>query len=158
VVVPSAWLIRTWEPSGVRAQPGGQQLRSVEGLRVLVVDDEPDARELVKVVLERCGIRVAAASSGPEARSMAAAERPDVVLADIGMPGEDGYEFIRRFRAEGGPALASVPVLALTAYGRPEDRLRALAAGFQAHLTKPVVGDEVLAAVISASRGASASR
>jgi PAS domain S-box-containing protein len=146
------------EPSGVRAQPGGQQLRSVEGLRVLVVDDEPDARELVKVVLERCGIRVAAASSGPEARSMAAAERPDVVLADIGMPGEDGYEFIRRFRAEGGPALASVPVLALTAYGRPEDRLRALAAGFQAHLTKPVVGDEVLAAVISASRGASASR
>jgi len=142
----------------VLARPTDRSLRSLEGLRVLVVDDEADARELVKVVLEPYGIRVAVASSGPEARSMAAAERPDVVLADIGMPGEDGYEFIRRVRAEGGPALASVPVVALTAYGRQEDRVRAMAAGFQGHLTKPVVGEELLAAIISARKGASTPR
>ena len=122
----------------------------LEGLTVLVVDDEADARELLNAVLSRHGVRVLAASSGPDARALALADVPDVVLADIGMPGEDGYEFLRRLRAEGGPRLQLVPVVALTAYGRREDRVRALAAGFQQHLTKPVVAEELVGAVIAA--------
>jgi signal transduction histidine kinase/ActR/RegA family two-component response regulator len=128
------------------------------GARILVVDDEPDAQELLKRVLEDHGAQVVTASSGTEALDVISTRRPlDAVVSDIGMPGMDGYELMRRVRAE-TPA-KDVPAVALTAYARPEDRARALCAGYQAHLAKPVEPAEMLAKVaelIRAPHGAEA--
>lgn len=104
------------------------------GLSVLVIDDEADARELLRRLVAEQGSDVATASSAEEALTMLAARSYDVLLTDIGMPGTDGYELLRRVRAanEGQKAIA------VTAFARPEDRDRALAAGFDGHLGKPV--------------------
>jgi CheY-like chemotaxis protein len=107
------------------------------GMRVLLVEDDRDARELLQFVLERCGAEVMAAGSVGEALEMIDRRRPSVVVSDIAMPGGDGYELIERIRARG----LSIPAVALTAFSRPHDRERALSAGFQAHLTKPVEVD-----------------
>jgi CheY-like chemotaxis protein len=104
---------------------------------VLVVDDDDDTRELMAAVLGRAGARVTSASTSAEALDAAARLRPDVLLADIGMPGEDGYTLISRVRALGEGAGGRIPAAALTAYARPEDRARALEAGFQMHIAKP---------------------
>jgi CheY-like chemotaxis protein len=112
---------------------------------VLVVDDEPDAKELVRRLFEEQGAAVVTASSAAEALAALATRPPDVMVSDIGMPGVDGYELIRRVRA--GSAARDVPAVALTAYARPEDCARALGAGYQAHLTKPIDPIELLAAV-----------
>jgi len=106
----------------------------LDGLRVLVVDDEPDARSLVQEMLRQHGAQVAVAQSAAEARSALALTQPDVIVCDIGMPEEDGYAFVRKLRAEG----ARVPVIALTAYASQQDAQRAFVAGFQKHVTKPV--------------------
>jgi PAS domain S-box-containing protein len=106
----------------------------LEGVEVLVVDDEIDARELVAAVLSRCGATVQVASTVEEALVRIREHRPHVLLSDIGLPGDDGYELIRRVR-EIDPAL---PAAALTAYATPQDRRRAIDAGFQAHVAKPV--------------------
>jgi CheY-like chemotaxis protein len=119
------------------------------GVRVLVVDDEPDARALLAALLGRRGARVVTASSAAEALPAVAALRPDVLVSDIGMGGEDGYELIRRVRALPAGEGGRTPALALTAYARAEDRARALAAGFQAHLAKPIEPAELAAAVAS---------
>lgn len=119
-------------------QPGGRSapLREVEldGLQVLVVDDEPDVRSLLKRLLEDRGARVRLAGSAAEARAVCAEWGPQMLVSDIGMPGEDGFSLLRGLRSEGW----NVPAVALTAYARREDRDKALAAGFQQHLTKPV--------------------
>lgn len=126
------------------AEPPQGQL---EGVRVLVVDDEADTRELVATVLRSHGASPTQAGSTSEAMARLAADRFDVILADIGMPGEDGIELIRRVRGlppgEGG----RLPALALTAYGRSEDRQRVLDAGFQAHLVKPALPAEIVFAI-----------
>lgn len=109
---------------------------SLDGIDVLVVDDELDSRALVKRILEDCSAHVVAVGSVSDALRALADFRPQLVVSDIGMPGEDGYAFIRRLRA-GGPH-ASVPAIALTAYARVEDRVKAIDAGYQAHLAKPV--------------------
>jgi signal transduction histidine kinase len=117
------------------------------GVRVVVVEDEADTRELLMVALQQCGAEVAAFGSVPEA--LAAFDRavPDVLLSDIGVPGEDGYSLIRKVRAR-EPALGgNVPAAALTAYARAEDRLRALESGYQTHLVKPVDPAELIATV-----------
>jgi PAS domain S-box-containing protein len=106
----------------------------LDGLRVLVVDDEPDARALVQQILRQHGAEVDLATSAAEARSQLALARPDVIVSDIGMPNEDGYSFIRALRAEGG----RMPAVALTAYASQQDAHRAFVAGFQKHVTKPV--------------------
>ncbi|HEX8142995.1 MAG TPA: ATP-binding protein [Pyrinomonadaceae bacterium] len=111
----------------------------LQGIRVLVVDNDEDARDLLRKVLEQCGARVTTASSAVEAMSVLEELKPDVMVSDIGMPGEDGYDLIRRVRAlererEDG---ASLPAVALTAYVGEEDRSRALSAGYQEHLAKP---------------------
>jgi signal transduction histidine kinase len=132
----------------VPAQPIDRP-REVEGLRVLVLDDEPDARELLRALLEGCKVEVTTASSVPEAIDFVAKGAIDIVLSDIAMPEEDGLSFIRRVRAlpreEGG----RVPAVALTAYARLEDRTRALRAGFSAHVAKPVDPAELLAVLSS---------
>ncbi|HZF55229.1 MAG TPA: GAF domain-containing protein [Polyangiaceae bacterium] len=128
-------------------------LASVAGLKVLVVDDELDARELLTALLEANGAIVEAAASASDA--MAAVDRfePDVVLSDIGMPGEDGLSFMKRLRALG----STVPAVALSAYASADDSKKALLAGFQAHLAKPVDIGALTNAITGLARSASGS-
>jgi PAS domain S-box-containing protein len=118
----------------------------LSGLRVLVVDDESDAREVVSRALTECGARTAAVGSAREALEVLPDFKPDVLVSDIRMPGEDGYTLIRRIRALDSNA-GGLPAIALTALAHPEDRRRALTAGYQSFVPKPVEVDE-LAAVI----------
>lgn len=128
------------------ADTDGHQLK---GLCVLIVDDEEDARDLIKTVLVGCGAEVSVAGSSPEAIAAIKHKRPDVLVCDIGMPGEDGYALIERVRALGDKRGGKTPAVALTAYAREEDRRRALAAGFQVHLSKPIQPSELVAVVAS---------
>jgi signal transduction histidine kinase len=129
----------------------GQSLFSrpdlLTGVRVVVVEDEADTRELLVMALQQCGAEVAAFGSAPEA--LAALDRavPDVLLSDIGMPVQDGYDLIHTLRARGPGRGGDVPAAALTAYARAEDRLRALEAGYQTHLAKPVDPSELISTV-----------
>ena len=122
---------------------------SLDGLRVLIVDDEPDTRELVTTMLGRCGAEVRTAASASEALECFKSWQPGVLIADIGMPGQDGYALIREVRSLSQERGGSTPALALTAYARTEDRVRALSAGYQVHLAKPVDREELAAAVAS---------
>jgi signal transduction histidine kinase/CheY-like chemotaxis protein len=125
-----------------------ESVPTLEGLRVLVVDDEADSRELVMIALECYGAQVKAASSVSEALAVLKEFRPDVLISDIGMPYEDGYALIRKVRALEAEQAGHTPAVALTAYAREEERNQALASGFQFHLAKPVEPDE-LARVIA---------
>ena len=115
----------------------------LEGAHLLIVDDEPDARELLRVMLVRTGARITEAANAEEALRLYSEDRPDVMLADVAMPGSDGYALIRAIRSlpngEGGHVLA----VAVSAYARREDRERALMAGFNDHLAKPVQPDDL---------------
>jgi CheY-like chemotaxis protein/nitrogen-specific signal transduction histidine kinase len=117
------------------------------GVRVLIVDDDADAMELVSRVLRGCEALVTTAGSAVEALASLERELPDVVLADIGMPEVDGYEFVKRLRAMGPRQGRDLPVVALTALARSEDRRRAMLAGFDLHLAKPVEPAELVAVV-----------
>jgi PAS domain S-box-containing protein len=129
----------------------GEGLR-LDGARVLLVDDDADTRQLLKRVLESHGAAVKTAASAAEALEMIAASPPDALVADIGMPDEDGYSLMRKIRRLPSSSGGTVPALALTAYARPEDRARALTAGFQQFVAKPVKPDE-LAAVVAELAG-----
>jgi PAS domain S-box-containing protein len=120
---------------------------SLTSVSVLVVDDEADARELVRRLLEDCGARVMTAGSAEEAIGVLERERVDVLVSDIGMPGEDGYALIRRVRERGPERQGGIPAAALTAFARSEDRTRALKAGYQTHIAKPVEPVELMFAV-----------
>lgn len=111
-------------------------LPSLEGVRALIVDDEPDARDLLKSILEEQGARLTVVASADEALTTLATSRPTIIISDIGMPGMDGFQMIRAFRAS-EPRDSRIPALALTAFARSEDRKRSLVAGYQAHLAKP---------------------
>jgi PAS domain S-box-containing protein len=128
------------------------------GLRVLVVDDELDAREMVASVLELCGSTVQRAGSVREALAMLQDSQPDVILSDIGMPGEDGFALVREIRSRSPKAGGHVPIASLTAYASAEDRRRALIAGFNMHVPKPIEPDELIAVVASLGRIARALR
>ena len=108
----------------------------LDGVRALVIDDEADALELIQRVLENQGALVTTVRSGEEALQRLESETPDVLISDIGMPGMDGYQFVRLMRAA-EPGRQRVPALALTAFARPDDRKHAILAGYQAHLAKP---------------------
>jgi signal transduction histidine kinase/ActR/RegA family two-component response regulator len=122
---------------------------SLAGLKVLVVDDELDARNLMKRVLEESKAHVLTASSCEEAMPLIAADRPHVLVSDIGMADIDGYEFLRRVRALEPDMGGRTPAIALTAFARSEDRTRALMAGYQVHVAKPVEPTELVASVAS---------
>ncbi len=124
-------------------------LADLAGLRVLVVDDEEDARDLVRRVLTDCRAEVSTAGSAEEALSLIESLRPHVLVSDIGMPDVDGYELLRRVRALGAAKGGRVPAVALTAFARSEDRTRALRAGFLVHVAKPVEPSELAASVAS---------
>jgi CheY-like chemotaxis protein len=130
--------------------PVGADYRDVDlsGVTVLVVDDEPDARGMLERVLGDCSARVLTAGNADEALVLLKSERPHVLVSDIGMPGVDGYELLRRARTL-TPPHNHFAAIALTAFARSEDRTRALRAGFLMHLSKPVDAAELLASVSS---------
>jgi PAS domain S-box-containing protein len=130
---------------------------SLADIQVLVVDDEIDARDLVKKLLEMAGATVSTAGSASEAMEHILAGRPDVLVCDIGMEEEDGYSFIRRLRAIEKKEEGVLPAVALSAYARSEDRTKAIRSGFQIHLAKPVEPAELLA-VISSLAGRAATK
>ncbi len=127
-------------------QPTGAQPQ-LTGLRVLVVEDEPDTRLMIKMVLESCEAEVKAAASAQEAIAVLENWRPDVLVSDIGMPDMDGYELIRKVKAMESARGRSLPAVALTAYARDEDREQSIAAGYQMHLAKPVEPSELVNAI-----------
>jgi PAS domain S-box-containing protein len=158
VMLPVAPIYRR-EDAEKRARPAARDTppahecpERLDGLRVLVVDDEPDARELLAVGFGHCGARVTTASSAREALEALAGEKFDVLVSDIGMPGEDGYELIRRVRALPPEAGGRTPAVALTAYARTEDRLRAMRAGFEMHVSKPVELTELVVVIANLVR------
>ena len=130
-----------------RARVGA--LPSLEGIRVLVVDDEKDAREVIVAILEQRGARTFEAASVEEALARLDEEQPDVLVSDLGLPEEDGYSLMRRIRALPRERGGGIPAAALTAYARTEDRMQALLAGFQIHVPKPVQPAELIAVVSS---------
>jgi PAS domain S-box-containing protein len=149
---------------GVRIHPRTEELApadpcrddpalDLKGIRVLVVDDEPDARETLQQILEHCNAEARTVGSAAEAIKLLESWRPDVLLSDIGMPGEDGYDLIRRVRELPAERGGRTPAAALTAFARGEDRRRALRAGFQMHVAKPVDLQELAAVVASLARG-----
>jgi PAS domain S-box-containing protein len=138
------------------AEGAPESFPELAGVRVLVVDDERDARELVHAVLTRCGAEVTTAASAAEAIASLQRASHDVLLSDISMPEEDGYQLIRRVRALADEPRARIPAAALTAYARLEDRDAALAAGYHMHVAKPVE-PAVLARVVQTLSGRRAS-
>ena len=124
--------------AGVTFQPVQQAQEDLTGIRVLVVDDDPDARHLLEQILGDRGARVRTANGAEEALSLLQSEAPDVLVSDIGMPEVDGFELIRRVRSHSDRQLAGLRALALTAFTRTEDEARALREGFDAYLPKPV--------------------
>lgn len=122
---------------------------SLAGARIVVVDDDPTAVELIREVFVQAGAEVIEGRTAKEAFQAVAQWRPDVLVSDIEMPGEDGYSLIRKVRALGPEQGGKTPAVALTAFGRPEDRIRSLRAGFNIHVSKPVDPAELIAIVAS---------
>jgi signal transduction histidine kinase/CheY-like chemotaxis protein len=118
--------------------------QSLDGLRVLLVDDDAEARKIISTVISRTGAEVRACKSAGEAFSKLVEWRPDVLLSDIAMPDEDGYSFIGRVRSLPREKGGNTPAAALTAYARDEDRKQALAAGYQMHIAKPIVPGQLV--------------
>lgn len=147
------------DPSGARVHPAARNLlpandtmERLDGLRILIVDDEPDTRDLLRQGLEYCGANVRVAGSAGEAVDSIVAEIPDILISDIGMPGIDGYDLIRQIRELPAEAGGKVAAVALTAYTRVEDRLQALRAGYDMHVPKPVELAELVAVAASVAR------
>jgi CheY-like chemotaxis protein len=124
----------------------GLPVGRLSNISILVVEDDEDARDLLVTVLTQQGAKVSQAGNATDALARVAQALPDVLLSDIGLPGEDGYELIRAIRARG----FTLPAIALTAYSRREDQRLALQAGFQAHVAKPVEPAVLVAAVAEA--------
>jgi PAS domain S-box-containing protein len=129
----------------------GKDSERIRGARILVVDDDADARELLRRLLEDCGAQVTLSESSADAMEIIRKGELDLVVSDIGMPGEDGYTLMRRVRALPAEEGGKVPALALTAYARAEDRVKAIRAGYQMHVPKPVDPAELIAMVASIS-------
>lgn len=132
--------------TGLSAAAADAPLRN---MRILVVEDNPDTQDLLATVLERHGAQVVGMHSSPAGLAEIKRFKPDLIISDIGMSGENGYEFIKKLRALDPEAGGHIPAIALTAYAGIADRRRVLLAGFQTHLTKPVEPDDLMAAILS---------
>jgi PAS domain S-box-containing protein len=128
----------------------------LKGLRLLIVEDEPDARDLAAAVLAQCGVVVTGAGDVEEALRLLKADAFDVIVSDVGLPGRDGYELMASLRADA--AFAKIPAAALTAFAHAEDRRRAIAAGYHMHVAKPVEPADLVAVVADLARIAAATR
>ncbi|HEV2860946.1 MAG TPA: PAS domain S-box protein [Pyrinomonadaceae bacterium] len=151
--------INSAEPTETRVHPAARDTLPafecpdrLDGLRILIVDDEPDTREMLKAGLMHCGAVVTTAGSAAEAVAEIQGATPDVLISDIGMPEEDGYDLIRKVRALPAGGGGRVPAIALTAYARAEDRMHALRVGYQMHVPKPVELAELAAVVASIAK------
>lgn len=156
IQLPTLVSARPSAPGEERVHPsaGGHVfggIPSLAGLRVMVVDDEPDAREIVSAILAEGGAEIATASDTRQAIDLIEHWKPDVLVSDIGMPGESGYDLIRKVRAQPADKGGRTPAVALTAYARTQDRLNTLSAGFQMHVAKPI--DPIELATVVASLG-----
>jgi CheY-like chemotaxis protein len=138
------------------SNPVPEPIASLAGLSVLVVDDDDESRAIVAEYLHRHEAVVLTASSAGQAFDLLRRERVDVLLADIAMPGEDGYSLIKRIRETAAPETAAIPAAALTSFARDEDRQHALRAGFQLHLSKPVDPRSLVEAVANLGRNSRA--
>jgi CheY-like chemotaxis protein len=127
-------------------------LADLTGVRVLAIDDESDALRLLRDVLEMAGADVATATSAAAALETLPAYKPDVIVADVGMPEMDGFELIRQIRKMSDPVIRNTPAAALTAFARSEDRTKALQSGFEMHLAKPVDPAELVQSVATLVR------
>jgi signal transduction histidine kinase/ActR/RegA family two-component response regulator len=134
-------------PIAPAADLNAAETRSLDGLRVLLVDDEPEAREILSTVITRTGAEVKTCNSASDALSKLAEWRPDVILSDIAMPDEDGYSFIGKVRSLPRDKGGETPAAALSAYARDEDRMQALAAGYQMHIAKPIGASQLVTMV-----------
>ncbi len=142
-------------PEPTTAAPGAAGAPRLAGVHVLVVDDDPGAREVIARILQALGARVTLAGSGPAALTLLFERKPHVLVADLGMPEMDGYALIEQIRALDPNLGGRVPAVAVTAYASAQDRLRALHAGYQNHIAKPVEPEELAAVITSlAGRGA----
>lgn len=130
-----------------------EQFPRLDNVRILLVEDETDTQELITEILERCGAQVKPTASATEALEIFGRWNPDILVSDIGLPGEDGYELLKKIRAMESGRGGRVPAVALTAFARSEDRIRALATGYQLHVPKPVEPIELAAAVAGLVRG-----
>jgi CheY-like chemotaxis protein/two-component sensor histidine kinase len=150
----------TLPASGMSVEPGSRHSATIavkdpwdtvtlDAIRILVVEDESDTRDFLKRLLEGHGAEVVVAASVTEALSLFKIERPDMLISDIGLPQIDGYDLVQQIRAGDADAARGIPAIALTAYARAEDRMRALRAGYQVHIAKPVEPGELLAAIAS---------
>jgi CheY-like chemotaxis protein len=128
------------------------------GNRILVVDDDPDAPDLVGEILRRAGSAVVTAASAAEALAAVARHRPTMIITDLGMPGDDGIDLLRRIRGLDDPQFRRIPALALTAYATATDRELTIAGGFQRHLVKPVDPVDLVNAVAEVMAAAGGSR
>ncbi|HEV8071850.1 MAG TPA: PAS domain S-box protein [Planctomycetaceae bacterium] len=144
---PDTARVHPTAPSAIPIDPGSTEL---SGLKILFVDDEPDARGLVKRLLEECGAEVVTADSASQALELVTHYSPNLVISDVGMPEVDGYEFLRKLR-KSDHLSATVPAIALTAFARSEDRTRALRAGYIHHVAKPIEPSELLATIAAVS-------
>jgi signal transduction histidine kinase/CheY-like chemotaxis protein len=138
------------EPHDASAQ--FTEFARLDGVRVMVVDDERDTRELLVAILQQSGAFVEAASSVAGALEMLQRSKPDLLISDIEMPGEDGHSLIRKLRQFEADQEQNTPAIALTAHARPSDRLQALSAGYQLHMPKPVEPAELLMAIANLTR------
>ncbi|GET40097.1 ATP-binding protein [Microseira wollei] len=134
------------------SMPNAQLPMPLNGLHVLVVDDDGDTRDFLMAALQEGGARVTSATSVEEARASLQQYHPDVLISDIGMPSADGYELIHQVRTSPSPEIAKIPALALTAYAREEDSKKALDAGFGMHLPKPVEPAQLISVVAQLAR------
>ena len=133
-------------PGAITLEPSAR----LDGLRVMVVDDEPDTREMLSLMIGQLGAEVCACATSHDAMNLLGEWKPDVIVSDIEMPDEDGYELMRKVRQlEANSGERKVPAIALTAYGRVEDRVRALSAGYQMHIAKPAEPAELAAVIAS---------
>ena len=135
------------EPNPRHTQRARDPQLSLTGIRVLVVDDEQDARELVSAVLSDAAAEVWTAPAADDALTLLEAKHPDVIVSDIGMPERDGYQFMQDVRSLAASCGGATPAIALTAFARSEDRARALLAGYQIHIAKPVEPHELLTTI-----------
>jgi CheY-like chemotaxis protein len=141
-------VLSTEPPHGYSPSPLESTL-SLAGVRVLVVDDDADARDMLKIALEQYSASVRITASAQEALGEVAIELPDVLVSDIEMPETNGYELVRQLRHSDNQDLRRLPAVALTAYARTEDRVKALLAGFQTHVPKPVEPAELVTVIAS---------
>jgi CheY-like chemotaxis protein len=142
-------LRHAWSAKRTRKDCGAADL---SGIKILVVDDQADARDLIGQILTHCGAKVLPAASAEEALSLFKKERPDVIVTDIGMPDMDGFELLRKLRALEHDRTRDIPAIAVTAFARPEDRARAMSAGFAAYLSKPIDISELLGSIAGINR------